>query len=311
MDPDAELAARIEATHGVFRLADAFAAGLTRNQVEHRLELKRWDARYPGVFRLRGVPPTWRGELLAACWAGGTSAFASRRSAAAVHELPGGRQNVAEITCYRWRRTRHTGLVVHESTVLDPRDVTVVDGIPVTSVARTLFDLGGCYGAGMVEYALESALRRGLVTLAELDATLRRLSRRGRAGGPVLRELLEARSGRRRTTESDMETRLLQVIRAAGLPAPVVQHEVWSGGMFLGRVDFAYPDTRIAIEYDSDEYHSGRTATRRDRARRHDLIAAGWLPIDIGPGELRGGAAGACAAIATALHTRSGVSSPD
>jgi very-short-patch-repair endonuclease len=304
MDPDAELARRIEATHGVFRRADALAAGLTPDQVRHRIEVERWLAEHRGVFRLRGVPPTWKGELLSAVWAGGTSAFGSRRSAAAVHAMPGGRRDIAEITTVRWRRTRHAGLIVHESTKLDARDVTVVDGIPVTTPARTLFDLGACYGAGMVEYALENALRRGLVTLSELEALIRRLSRRGRPGGPILRSLVEARTGRRHATESDMETRLLQLIRAAGLPEPVPQFEVWSGAIFLGRVDFAYPEARVAIEYDSDEHHSGRVATRRDRARRHDLIAAGWLPIDIGPGELRRGATGAIAAIATALHGR-------
>jgi very-short-patch-repair endonuclease len=75
-------------------------------------------------------------------------------------------------------------------------------------------------------------------------------------------------------------------------------------------VDFAYPDARVAIEYDSDEHHSGHRANRRDRARRHALIAAGWLPIDVGPSDLRRGATGACAAIAEALRRRSGVKSP-
>jgi very-short-patch-repair endonuclease len=304
MDPDAALARRVEATHGVFRRADALTAGLTPDQVRHRIEVERWLAQYRGVFRLHGVPPTWKGELLAATWAGGPNTYGSRRSAAAVHELPGGRRDIAEITTVRWRRTRHAGLIVHESTKLEARDVMVVDAIPVTTPARTLFDLGACYRTGMVEYALENALRRGLVTLPELEGLIRRLSRRGRPGGPVLRSLVEARTGRRRATESDTETRLLRLIRAAGLPDPELQFEVWVGSAFLGRVDFAYPEARVAIEYDSDEHHSGRVASRRDRARRHDLIAAGWLPIDIGPGELRRGATGAMAAIATALHGR-------
>ena len=64
-------------------------------------------------------------------------------------------------------------------------------------MARTLFDLGGVYRPGMVELALERALQRELVTLAELERTVRRLSRRGRPGGPTLRQLLEARGVRR------------------------------------------------------------------------------------------------------------------
>ena len=86
-----------------------------------------------------------------------------------------------------------------------------------------------------------------------------------------------------------METRLLQALRAHGLPEPVVQYEIWQGAAFIGRVDAAYPDAKIAIEYDSDEFHSGRGATARDRDRRHRLIAAGWLPVDVGPADLRKG----------------------
>jgi hypothetical protein len=193
---------------------------------------------------------------------------------------------------------------VHESKALDPLDITVVDGIPVTTVARTLFDLGAEYRIGFVELAVENALRRGLVTLPELDATVRRLSRPGRPGGVTLRRLVAARYSAPKPTESDMETLLLQALRKAGLPEPVRQHEVWDGGRLVGRVDLAYPDARVAIEYDSDEHHSGRWARRRDRARRQELIAAGWLPIDVGPDELRRGAPSACAAVARALASR-------
>jgi very-short-patch-repair endonuclease len=306
MSMDANLAAQAERTHGVFRLEHAAALGLTRHQIARRIATGRWTEAHYGVYRIAGVPPTWQGDLLAACWAGGIRAVASRRSAAALHGLPGGTRDVVEITCPRWRRARHEGLLVHETRALAAADVTIVDGIPVTTVARTLFDLGACYGIGMVELALDRALSRGLVTLDELDVLVRRVSRRGRPGGPNLRQLLEARRADRRPTESVMETKLLQAIRAAGLPEPVSQFEVWAGAAFIARVDFAYPDVMVAIEYDSDEHHTGRNATRRDRARRYELIAAGWLPIDVGPAELRQGGVAVCAAIADALRRRSG-----
>jgi very-short-patch-repair endonuclease len=301
MDPDAALAVHAESHYGVFRGAHARLAGLTPRQVVDRASSGRWVEVYRDVYRIAGVPPTWRGQLLAACWAGGFRAVASRRSAATLHGLPGGRRDLIEITCPRWRRTRHAGLIVHESKALDKTDIVVVDGIPTTTVARTLFDLGAQYRIGFVELALEDALRRGLVTLDELDRTVRRLSRPGRPGSVTLRRLVQGRLGSHRPTESVMETKLLQAIRAAGLPEPQVQYEVWAGDAFIGRVDFAYPDAKIAIEYDSDEHHTGRSATNRDRARRHELIAAGWLPIDIGPDDLRRGAVSACAAIAHAL----------
>jgi hypothetical protein len=183
-------------------------------------------------------------------------------------------------------------------------DLTVVRGIVTTTTARTLFDLSGVHRPGLVELAFENALRRGLTTESDLAAMVKRVSRSGRPGGPVLRRLLEARAPDRRPTESEMETRLLQAIRAHGLPEPTPQFEVWQGAAFIGRVDAAYPEAKIAIEYDSDEFHSGRAATARDRDRRHRLMVAGWLPIDVGPADLRAGGTLACAAIGQALRDR-------
>jgi hypothetical protein len=304
MGPDAILAAHAEEHRGVFTVAHAQMAGLSRRQVDLRVERERWVQLHQGVFRLTGVPISWEGTVLAACWAAGQRAVASRRSAAALHDLPGGRKDLVEINCPRWRRARHDGLIVHETKALDSIDVALVSGIPATSPARTLFDLGAVCRRGLVELALENALRRNLVQLAELAAIVNRLSRSGRPGGPILRELLAARTLARRPTESEMETLLLQTLRAHGLPEPVAQYNVWNGARHIGRVDAAYPEAKIAIEYDSDEFHSGRAATARDRARRHELIAASWLPIDVGPLDLRRGGTSTCTAISQALLDR-------
>ena len=159
----------------------------------------------------------------------------------------------------------------------------------MTTVGATLFDLGGVYRPGMVELGVGARVADGrLVTIAELERTVKRLSRRGRPGGPTLRQLLEARAPDRRPTESVMETRLLQALRAHGLPEPVPQYEVWPGGAFIGRVDLAYPEARIAIEYDSDEFHTGRNATgsRPVSPARASSRRVGF-PIDVGPVDLR------------------------
>lgn len=304
MDADSILAAHAADHHGVFRSQHARMAGLGKRQIGRRIAEHHWQPIFRDVYRVNGAPLTWKGNLLAACWAGGFRAVASHRSAAELHQLPGRRREPLEITCPRWRRAHRSDLIVHETKALDVVDITVIDGIAVTTVARTLFDLGGVYRKRYVELALESALRRGLTSEAELAALVKRVSRSGRPGGPVLRELLEARAPDRKPTASEMETLLIQAIRAHGLPEPVTQFEVYRGALLLGRVDGAYPDANIAIEYDSDEFHSGRAPTRRDRARRHELIAASWLPIDVGPTDLRSGGMLTCAAIGQALRDR-------
>lgn len=142
MQADAGLAHDSEARHGIFTRSHALAAGLTDAHIEQHLTTGAWQPVFHSAYRVTGAPTTWQGTLLAACWAGGFRAVASHRSAAALYELAGSREQVAEITCPRWRRARHPGVEVHETKALDPIDMTVVDGIPVTTAERTLFDLG-------------------------------------------------------------------------------------------------------------------------------------------------------------------------
>jgi very-short-patch-repair endonuclease len=303
-DADETLARHAAEHHGVFRGAHARMAGLTERQIERRILDLRWLRLYRDVYRLHGAPATWEGDLLAACWAGGFRAVASHRSAAELHQMPGRKREFVEIVCPRWRRSHADTVIAHETKRLDRIDITVVDGIAATTPVRTLFDLCSVYRDGMVEIIFEHGLRRGLFAECEVATIVKRLSRPGRPGGPVLRGLLARRDPSRRPTESEMETVLVQVLRAAGLPAPVVQHEIWVGGELVARVDAAYPAERIAIEYDSDEFHTGRAAVRRDRGRRHRLLASGWITVDVGPTELRNRSAQVCSAIANALRER-------
>ncbi|MEO6467808.1 MAG: hypothetical protein ABIP21_01815, partial [Acidimicrobiia bacterium] len=256
------------------------------------------------VYRFAGAPVTWKTSLMAACWAGGIRAVASYRSAAALKALPAGSE-ICEITCPRWRRARHDGLIVHETRALHPMDVAVVDGIPTTTVARTLLDLAAIISPPDLERSLENALRRHLVSLDELDAMLHRLSRPGRTGLRSLRQLVQARMVPGfRPTESEAESLILQSIRRHGIVEPVRQFKVYNGSVRIGRVDLSYPDARIAIEYDSDEFHTGRVATAQDAARRHRLVCAGWLPLVASVSDLRNGGAHFCAALSAALRDR-------
>lgn len=305
------LAAKAAAQHGVFTRDHAIEAGFSGHQVRHLRDTGVFAAVHENVMRIAGAPVTWQGRLLAACWAGGYRTVAYGRSAAALYRLPGGRTDVVEVLCPRWRRTQHDGLVVHESKAIDPIDLSTVDGIPCASVERTLLALAAHYRFGPVpELAVDNALRRDLTTVARLGAMLRRLGRSGRGGVRKLRQLVEAREPHRWTTESEMETLMLRAFADAGLPAPIPQYEVWAGSAFLGRVDAAYPEARIAIEYDSDEFHTGRIPVRRDRARRQALIAASWLPIEAGAGDLREGAPLLCAAVRQALADRTERATP-
>lgn len=273
---DDQVARIAERHHGVFALHHLESLGVSQQSRHLRVATGRWVAVHEGVFRVAGAPPSWRGAIVAATWAGGQRAVASHRSAAALWGLPGGQTNIVELTCPRWRRARHDGLVVHESTRLGDEDVTEVDGVRCTTVDRTLFDLCSCAGALTIDLAIDAALRRQLTTMDALVLTHERLATQGRRGGRQFRSVLAARTSGP-TPESAPERLVARTLVLAGLPAPAAQHViVGADGSFVARVDLAYPQHRIAIEYDSYQEHTGKVALVRDSARRNALVAAGW-----------------------------------
>jgi len=128
--------------HGLVTLEQLRRLNVTRRQRQGRLSSGRWISPYTGIYRIAGLPPSWKSDLLAACLAG--DAVASHRSSAALWDLPGARRDRVEIITERWERAQHVGLVVHESILLDAIDRTTIDGIPTTTVERTIFDLCSC-----------------------------------------------------------------------------------------------------------------------------------------------------------------------
>src|SRR4051794_21638495 len=118
MTADQDLASLAAQAHGVFTLDDARTVELTRRQIRRRVR-ERWQTIHEGVFRAAGAPATWRGDLLAATLAAGAGSAISHRASGRIYEMPGGRDDLVELSCVRWRRTRKPGLVVHERRRLD------------------------------------------------------------------------------------------------------------------------------------------------------------------------------------------------
>jgi very-short-patch-repair endonuclease len=272
--PDERLADLASAAHGIFTIDDARCSGLSHGQIDLRSR-ERWSRVYDGVFRASGAPVTWRGDLLAATLAAGAESAISHRAAAAIYGLPSGRDDRVELSCIRWKRTVHPGLVVHESRRLDTRDIRVVDGIPVTTPERVILDVASYFpSANYLEMVIQAARRKRLVTYESTKEMFDRHARRGLKGLRALREVLERWDPESRPTESEMETLLIRTLRENGLPDPVVQFEISdAAGRFIARVDAAYPAARIAIEYDSKQEHSDEFQIARNDKRRNALQA--------------------------------------
>jgi hypothetical protein len=273
--------------HGLFGRQHLHRLGVTEEMCRHRLATGRWQIVHVSAYRVAGAPTTWRSALLAACWAGGTRAVASHRSAAALYDIPSGRQDLAEITCPHWRRARHDGLVVHESRLLTADDIAFVDAIPCTTIERTLFDIAGLGKPRTLELAIDAALRRELTSLGALNEAAERMAKRGRRGSARFRDALATRTPGDALPESAPERLLAVALTRHGLPAPELQHVVRDAtGAFVARVDLAYPKWKILIEYESYQEHVGKVALVRDSARRNSLIALRFTVLTATPADL-------------------------
>ena len=189
----------------------------------------------------RGVyalgPLSDRGRIRASTLATGPYAAASFASATALHKLIPILPAVLHVSLTRRDRRNRPGLIIHRG--LEPADVTRVHGIPVTTPLRTLQDMG------WPDRLVREALARNLVRPEDLPFE--------------------------RPTDNDFEERMRVLVKQAGLPQPIAQHPV---GRY--RLDFAWPELRVAVETDGWATHGRRQAFEYDRAMDGFLLAAGW-----------------------------------
>lgn len=177
-------------------------------------------------------------------------------------------QQLVEVTMHRGKRRRIPGIRVHRNTDLRPDEVTTVDGIPVTTPARTLLDLGECLGLRELEQALARAERSGLVTREEVRAMVERHPQH--RGAPALRQLLDD-DRPAAFTRSRAEELLLAGIRRARLPVPEV-----NARLLHYEVEFLWRRERLVVEVDGLAYHGSTRAFVEDRRRDAELMAAGY-----------------------------------
>ncbi len=263
--------------HGVFSLAQAAGGGVAPSAVRYLARTGTVDRLYPGVFCLPGTTDSWHRRLTAALLVCGPEALASHRAAARLWELAGAENEIVEVLIRNGRRPRRLPALVHETDDESLADRRNVENIPVTPIERTLLDYAGVIKPELAEVAFHDALNRGRTSLPRLAQALDRLGRRGRPGTARLRTLLADRLGLGSTLESPLETRFLQLLRANGVREPVPQYEILdAAGQFVARVDFAYPERRLAIELDGYAHHAPRQQWERDLARQNAIFGAQW-----------------------------------
>jgi hypothetical protein len=243
-------------------------AGVTDAQIARwvrRGRLIRWCR---GVFVAGHTTLTPHGRWWAAVLACGPGAVLSHRSAAAAWGVRPSSRSRVDVTTARAGGRGHVAIDAHQSR-LDPKDVTTLDGLPITTVARTALDLAEVVPQRHVERFLVAAEQQRLFDLhAFLDVLYRHP---GRHGQSALRAALAAYAPEQARSKSEMELVALDLVRAHGLPMPQVN--VLVEGF---EVDLYWPVQRVAVELDSRRYHLTTAAFEADHVRRLELTARGY-----------------------------------
>jgi hypothetical protein len=209
---------------------------------------------------------------MAAVLACGPYALLSHRSAAALWDLAPSSSSLIDVTASRGRAGR-PGIGLHRPRTLHPEDRAKRDAIPVTCIARTLFDLSEVVDRRQLERAFEQTERLRLLDVAALTRQCER--GRGRRALKVMEPLLAA-SSPTPETRSELERRFLDVCRRAGVPPPEVN--VLVEGF---EVDALWRDQKLIVELDGYEYHRTRAAFERDRVRDAALQISGHRIIRV------------------------------
>jgi very-short-patch-repair endonuclease len=211
---------------------------------------------------------------LAAVLAGGEGAALSHRSAAAHLGLLSWSPRNVEVMVPRSGERDRAGIRFHRPKIYGPQDRSMFDGIPCTTVARTLVDLGAVLRHHQLERAVEQAELLKMLDIKAIADVLARISRP--RGVRNLRRCLGAERLNASLTQSNLERRFLQMCVDAGFSRPTLQHPIELAPGVWHKVDFAWPDLRLAIEIDGAAIHTTRTAARRDRHLDRQIRATGW-----------------------------------
>jgi very-short-patch-repair endonuclease len=240
---------------------------MSRDMISTRVTARRLRRLHRGVYAWGHDRLRLEGTLLAAAFASGPGAVLSHRTAAAQWAmLPTARAAVDVTVEATGGRARRRGIDLHVVRCLDPRDVTALDGLPITTPARTIVDLA-TGPSRQAERALEQAYVQRLLAPGALEDALGRANGRPTA---LLRGLMEARRPAT-ITRNDLEEAFLAIARAAGLPDPEV-----NAPLHGYEADFLWRDQRLVIEADGYGAHHTKRAFEHDRQRDIDLQLHGY-----------------------------------
>jgi very-short-patch-repair endonuclease len=271
---DRRVAELAERQHGVVARRQLREMGVGARAIDHRVQRGRLHLVYRGVYAVGYASLTAEGRIMGAVLASGPGTVASHRAAGTAWGF--WHSNRLDVTAARARRSR-SGVVLHYRQ-LAPDEITAVREIPVTTVARTVFDLASVLSRSQLERALDEAEIQLLTDSCSVAEVLERHPRCH--GAPLLRALLSDRGLGTMRIRSELERQFLKLIRRKRLPMPEMNVRLHVGGRWI-ECDFVWREARLLVELDGRTFHATPAAFERDRARDRALSVADWKVIRV------------------------------
>ena len=256
------------------------AIGLGPRGVQARAAKGQLHRLHAGVYASHGPPFSFQQHCLAAVYACGADTLLSGFCSAAIFSLHEGLPDVPEVTNASGKGRSRPRVHVRRS-VVDPRDATRRDGIPCTSVARTIIDCAFRAGPEGTEDLIMAADAARLLD----HSRLRELAdeRRGRPGTAHVLAVITDDPAELRSRN---EARMRAICRARGVPLPLCNHRIEIAGRTFF-ADFCWPELRLIVEADSWRWHGGRLASEYDADRHQLLSVAGWRVVHFTRDQIR------------------------
>jgi very-short-patch-repair endonuclease len=256
--------ARIAARqHGVITSVQLLAAGLTPRMIERRVEKGTLHRVHRGVYRVGHVAPSTEARYLAAVLAAGDGALLAGKAAAHLMRLLNGPAPAPEVVAQNQRRIK--GVRTKRMQTLDGRDGWIHEGIPCTTIARTLVSLAGSLHGEDLARACHQASVLYRTQPEDVEAVLARHP--NAPGAATLRSILR---GDIKTTLSKLERVFLHLLGKNNLELPETNKR--HNGRY---VDCRWPARHLTVELDGYRYHSTRHAWEQDRQREREARRRG------------------------------------
>lgn len=276
------VAALVRSQYGAVSHTQLAALGVPDRTVRSWLQ-GTWRVAHPGVLVNSCVPESFSQRCWAAYLAAGDPSAVSHEAAARLHRLKGFGGAGVVINAPHGDHHRITDTRVHQIADMFRLEdhVIRIGGLPVSSLPRTLVDLGAVAHVARLRAAMDDALDNRKVTVEQIGRVMTEIARKGKRGLRPVAKCLARHEPGPAVPRSHLERALVALLKDRGEPLPNFQARLPGRGVIDGLVDCMYEEAKLILESDGRRWHARIAALAKDHLRDAEAAAAGYQTLRV------------------------------